>query len=382
MTAARQTLFWLGGFALFLAAVYLFRGILLPFVVGMAVAYFLDPAADRLERWGLSRWLAATAVLALFFLAGAALVVVLAPLIRVQLVELVEAIPALVAWLRDKVLPLVEGLYARIPAAQLEDLRAAAGGFAGDVIARLGGVAGSLWSGGVALVNLLSLVIVTPIVAFYLVRDWDRLVARIDGWLPKAHAAVIREQVRRIDATLAGFVRGTAMVCLILAFFYAAALTLIGLKSGLVVGIGAGLISFVPFVGAFTGFIVATGLALFQFSDWVPVALVAGTFVVGQGLEGNLLTPKLVGDRIGLHPVWVIFALFAGGALFGFTGVLLAIPVAASIGVLGRFALGRYLESPLYLGRGKTDPGGTDPGGTNAGGTDPGGTNAGGTDAG
>lgn len=353
MTAARQALFWLWGVAALVAALYLFRGILLPFVVGMAVAYFFDPAVDRLELWRLPRGIAAALVLALFFAAGLMAMVLLVPLIQAQLVNFIESVPDYVAWFREKVLPHLQALYARLPVEGVEDLRGPAGTYAADVIAWMGRVARGLWSEGLALLNLLSLLFVTPIVAFYLLRDWDRIVARIDGWLPRAHAGVIREQLRLIDTTLAGFVRGVGLTCLALAAFYGVALTLIGLDYGLVVGIAAGLISFIPYFGALAGLVVATALAFFQFSEWLPIALVVATFVVGQAVEGNFLTPRLVGKRIGLHPVWVLFALFAGGALFGFVGVLLAVPVAAVIGVLGRFAVGRYLESPLYLDKGK-----------------------------
>lgn len=349
-TASRQALFWLAGAAAFVAALEVFRPILLPFVAGMAIAYFLDPAADWLERRGLWRWLAAALILALFFAAGVVVVVLLVPLLQAQLVEFFFSLPDFVAWIRDRLLPLAERLYAGLQAREAADLRGLAASYAGDVVAWLGGVIKGLWSGGRAFVNLLALLIVTPVVAFYLLRDWDRLVARIDGLLPRAHAPVIREQLRRIDAVVADYVRGVAMVCLTLAAFYAVALTAVGLKFGLVVGIGAGLVSFIPYVGALAGILVGVGLALFQFSEWPPVAAVAGVFVAGQLLEGNVLTPRLVGERIGLHPVWVLFALFAGGALFGFVGLLLAVPVAAVIGVLGRFALAQYLESPLYLG--------------------------------
>jgi len=197
---------------------------------------------------------------------------------------------------------------------------------------------------------VLSLIVITPVVAFYLLRDWDRIVERFDSYLPRDAAPTIREQMRAIDTTIAGFVRGQATVCLALAVWYGAALTVVGLKSGLLVGLGAGAISFIPYLGAATGLAVAVAIAWVQFASWPMVAVVAVVFVVGQLAESYVLTPRLVGDRIGLHPVWIIFALLAGGALFGFTGVLLAVPVAAVIGVLIRFGLKRYLASPLYTG--------------------------------
>ena len=209
-----------------------------------------------------------------------------------------------------------------------------------------------LWSGGVAFLHLLSLVIITPVVAFYLVRDWDRIVAHVDSLLPVTAAPTIREQVGKIDSTISAFVRGQATVCLVLAATYAVALTLIGLPFGLLVGIGAGLISFIPYIGASVGLIVGLAIAYAHFDQWAPIVGVAAVFLAGQTAESYVLTPRLVGDRVGLHPVWIMFALLAGGALFGFTGVLLAVPAAAVIGVLVRFAIARYRDSDLYRGGG------------------------------
>jgi predicted PurR-regulated permease PerM len=207
-----------------------------------------------------------------------------------------------------------------------------------------------LVTGSLAVFNVLSLVFITPVVTFYLLRDWKTVTRLVDSWLPRAHAETIRTQLRAIDVTLAGFVRGQAMVCVALASFYGLGLTVVGLDLGLVVGLAAGLGSFIPYFGTVSGFVVGLGLAVAQSQDWTLAAMVAGVFVVGNLLEGNILAPKLVGEKIGLHPVWVIFALLAGGALFGFLGILLALPVTAVIGVLTRFALSRYLESSLYRG--------------------------------
>src|SRR5690606_34210818 len=198
--------------------------------------------------------------------------------------------------------------------------------------------------------NLLALLFITPIVAFFLLRDWDDIVGRLDKWLPRPWAGVIREQAALIDETLAGFVRGQALVCLFLGTFYAVVLTVVGLDFGITIGLITGILSFIPYVGTTFGFVTSIAVAFAQFSEWLPILLVAGLFIAGQAIEGNFLTPKLVGDRVGLHPVWVIFALLAAGSLFGFVGVLLAIPVAAVIGVLARFVLGRYLTSRYYRG--------------------------------
>ncbi len=347
---AWKFLFWFAAAAVFIGFHYLVREILLPFVLGLGIAYAFDPLADRLTRWRIPRGIASALILAGVFAAAAAALVLLVPLLQEQLVLLAKQVPELVAWVRAQAADLVETLRGRIAAQDVAQLQEAARGYAGDVAAWLGRLVSRLWSGGLAAVNLVSLVIVTPVVAFYLLRDWDRLMARVDGWLPRGAAPTIRAQAREIDRLISEYVRGVASVCLILAVFYGALLTLVGLDYGLVVGIFSGLISFIPFVGAILGLVISVALALYQFSDWIPVALVAGVFVAGQLLESNVITPRLVGERIGLHPVWVLFALFAGGVLFGFVGVLLAVPAAAAIGVLARFALERYLESPIYLG--------------------------------
>jgi predicted PurR-regulated permease PerM len=207
----------------------------------------------------------------------------------------------------------------------------------------------SLIGGGFALFNVLTLIVVTPVVAFYLLRDWRAVISRIDGWLPFRYRDVIRAQAREVDRILSAWVRGQALCCVFLALYYAVALTGAGLDLGLIVGLAAGILSFIPYVGSITGGVTSLGLAAAQFQNWRGVAVVAGVLVVGQILEGYVIYPRFLGDRVELPAVWVIFALFAGGAAFGFLGVMLAVPVAATIGVLCRFWLRRYLQSPLYL---------------------------------
>jgi predicted PurR-regulated permease PerM len=236
-------------------------------------------------------------------------------------------------------------------------VRDAVGGASGQLFRWLLEAAGGVLRSGQAVLSLLSILVITPVVAFYLLRDWDRLTARVDSWLPRDHAEVVRTQLREIDRILAGFARGQATVCLILAAYYGGALTVAGLEFGLIVGVVAGLASFVPLVGSIGGLVLSVGLALLQFDETWRVLVVAAIFVAGQAVEGNYLTPKLVGDRVGLHAVWVMFGLLAGGALFGFVGVLLAVPVAAVIGVLARFALTQYLASPLFRGHVGPDDG-------------------------
>ncbi|SDG64381.1 AI-2E family transporter [Roseospirillum parvum] len=356
MSPARQAQFWLVGTGLFLFLIYVMSSVLLPFVAGAAVAYFLDPVADWLERRRLSR-LAATVVITLgFVVVLVVLLVFLVPVLQAQVVRFVEGLPDYVEALQTRLEPLFRDVLARLPAAEVARWQESAGEHLGSAVNWLGKVLGRVLSGGVALLNLVSLLVITPVVAFYLLRDWDRMVAVIDDWLPRAHAETIRAQFRAIDTTLAGFVRGQATVCLALGVFYAVGLSLAGLELGLVVGLGAGLISFVPYLGSLLGGAVSLGLAIAQWGEIVPVAIVAAIFATGQAVEGNFLTPKLVGDKVGLHPVWVMFALLAGGSLFGFVGVLLAVPVAAVIGVLARFSLNQYMASPLYLGGRRAEP--------------------------
>jgi predicted PurR-regulated permease PerM len=214
-------------------------------------------------------------------------------------------------------------------------------------------VLGSVWSGGLAILNVLSLFVVTPVVAFYLLYDWDRMVAKADALLPRQYADTLRMLVGEMSDTVAGFVRGQGLLCLFLGVFYALGLALIGLDFGLLIGLGAGLISFIPYVGSILGFVVAITVALVQFwPDWIWIVATAAVFAIGQFIEGNILQPKLVGERVGLHPVWLIFALVAFGYFFGFVGLLIAVPVSAAIGVLVRFAIRRYEASPLYSGDG------------------------------
>ena len=328
--------------------IYVLRSVLMPFVAGMLVAYFLDPLADRLEKIGFSRTWAAVSILAAFSMAFVLFFVLLIPLLQVQVMGLVANLPDYVEALRMRADPMLEHLRANIPPERMDALREAAGSYVGDALQWVGGLVKSAWRGGMAILNIVSLMVITPLVAFYLLRDWDRLIARIDRLLPSRIQPTVREQAREIDDILAGFVRGQASVCLLLGVFYAIGLSLAGLDFGIVVGLGTGLISFIPYFGMTIGLVVGMGIAIAQFPDWMAIALVAAVFAVGQVLEGNFITPKLVGDRVRLHPVWVIFAVLAGGALFGFTGVMLALPAAAVVGVLVRFGVKHYQDSSLF----------------------------------
>ena len=350
--SASQLRFWLILLVVTLVCVYLLRGVLLPFVAGMAVAYLLDPVCDRLERWKLSRTWATTVVTICFVLLCVLVLLLVIPAVVSQVATFVERAPDYLSALQREATVLLEMLRDRLDPGTQEKLQSLLRSSADKVFSWTTEVLGGIISGGVAFFNFIALLVITPVVAFYLLRDWDRMVAKADDSLPRRHQATIRRLAGEVDETLAGFLRGQGTVCLSLAVFYAIGLTLAGLDFGLLVGLIAGFLSFIPYVGSLVGLMLSLGLALAQFDSWISVAIVAAVFFVGQALEGNVLTPKLVGERVGLHPVWVMFALLAGGALFGFVGVLLAVPVAAVVGVGVRFAFGQYRLSPYYTGQG------------------------------
>lgn len=345
---ARLALIGLVPLLVLLICLYLFRPILLPFLVGMGAAYLLDPAADRLERMGMRRTAATIVISVGFFFALALVLLLLLPAVAAQAAELARALPDYVEGLRDRLMPRLSGI-ASWAAVELdvsaEGLLREYWSEAMNVL--INAVAGLLRS-GVALLNIVSLLFVTPIVTFYMLRDWDRMVARIAASVPPDYLPTVHRLAREIDEVLAGFIRGQGLVCLFLALFYALGLWLVGLRYGLIIGLLTGFFSFIPYIGMAIGAAVGLTVAAFQFQDLIGVALVAGVFAVGQFIEGNLISPRVVGDRIHLHPVWIIFAVLAGTVLFGFLGTLLAVPVAGVLGVLIRFGLRQYQTSALY----------------------------------
>ena len=334
----------------------LFESVLLPFVAAAGIAYFLDPPATRLARAGIPRGAAALLLIIALIAAGLFFALLLYPLILAQIGILIARLPSYVESLRTFLALTVERLQERLGPDFVDNkLRDLVGGQAGAMLSFLATALSHLIGGGFALFNVLTLLVVTPVVAFYLLRDWPRIVARVDGWLPHRYVGVIRAQGREVDRILSAWLRGQAMCCIALAVFYAVGLSVVGLDLGLIVGLASGVLSFIPYVGTITGAVTSIGLAFAQFPTYTGVLLVAGVFVLGNLLEGYVIYPRFLGDRVELHAVWVIFALFAAGAAFGFVGVLLAVPVAAIIGVLSRFWLRRYLESPLYLDPPSTD---------------------------
>jgi predicted PurR-regulated permease PerM len=329
----------------------LFAGILAPFVTAGVIAYALDPPTTRLARLGLPRGVAALAMVLAMIAAVLLFILLLYPLILSQIGLFLGRIPqyaqSLQHWANQMVAELQRDFGSDVVNGRLRDLVSSQ---AGNMLTFLSSALTGVISSSFAIFNTLTLAVVTPVVAFYLLRGWPGMIATIDSWLPRRYAGVLRAQAKEVDRILSAWVRGQALCCLLLALFYALAYTLAGLDLGLIVGLMAGVLSFIPYVGSITGGITAIALALAQFPSWRGVIGIGVVLILGQVLENYLIYPRFLGDRVELPAVWVIFALFAGGAAFGFMGVMLAVPVAATIGVLCRFWLRRYLRSPLYLG--------------------------------
>lgn len=348
----RQLLFWLAALIVFVFFLMTFRAILLPFIAGMALAYFLDPVADRLERLGLSRMMATVVILTAFVIVFVLSLMIIIPILASQLNQFIQHIPGYVTELQDFIATSNAAWLPQWLNSQMDTIKENFSKYLSEGVGFIGTLFGQIWNSGKALVDIASLLVVTPVVAFYLLLDWDRMIAKVDSWIPRNHVATVREIATELDNTIAGFVRGQGSLCLILGIYYAVGVSLIGLNFGLLIGFFTGMISFIPYVGSTVGLLLAAGVALVQFwPDYMHLIMVVVFFFSGQFIEGNILQPKLVGQSVGLHPVWLMFALFAFGALFGFVGVLVAVPAAAAIGVLVRFALARYLESDLYYGQ-------------------------------
>jgi len=351
MQFERHIVFWIAALVVLIGLLWQLSPILLPFVIGLAIAYVLDPLANRLTKRGVSRLVAALIILGGFVLAFALLLLLIAPVLAKQFSAFIDNAPAYALRLQSLVSDPDHPWLKRIVGDNLVGADKSVGDLINQAMGYLTQLLASLWAKGQALISIFSLVIITPVVAFYLICDWDRMVSTADRLIPLPQRETVRSLGREIDVTISAYVRGQSGVCLILGSYYAVGLTLTGLSFGLLIGVASGLISFIPYVGSLTALVLSLGVAVAQFfPDWSRIVIVAGVVLVGQFLEGNVLAPKLVGHSVGLHPVWLMFALFAFGYLFGFVGLLLAVPLAAAAGVLTRFAVRRYRESPLYTG--------------------------------
>ncbi|WP_342078508.1 AI-2E family transporter [Yoonia sp. SS1-5] len=351
LPVSQQAKYWGIVTAVFLIILWFLGDVILPFVLGGAIAYCLDPIADRLEKAGFSRTVSVTIITVIAALIFILLILLVIPTLVQQTIALIDTAPQLFDRLQA-------GLTERFPALVDADstIRQQLLKIGEAIQSKGAELVNGVLTSALGLINVLVLLVVVPVVAFYLLLDWDNMTARIDDLLPRDHAETVRQLARDVDATLASFIRGQGTVCLVLGTYYAIALMVAGLNFGLVVGFVAGLISFIPYVGALVGGLLAIGLAIFQFwGEWTSIGIVVIIFMIGQFFEGNILTPKLVGGSIGLHPVWLIFALSVFGSLFGFVGMLVAVPVAAILGVFIRYALTQYKDSLLYRGQHKDE---------------------------
>jgi predicted PurR-regulated permease PerM len=344
MNVARPSIIWIASLAAVVAAVVLLREILLPFVAAIALAYVLDPAVNRLERIGVNRAVAALGIIGFFYLGlGAALVVVI-PVVGSELATLIDKLPEYIGQLQALAVDPKRPWLRKIIGEGLVEAEQSAGQLAAMAAHWIPSILRSVWSDSRAVISIFSLLVVTPIVTFYLIKDWKRLIAAIDRSIPAAQRETVWALAGALNDTIAGFLRGQGTICLILAFYYALALRLIGLNHAILIGLAAGLISFIPYLGSLTGLVVSIFVVVLQFwPSWTLIPVVLAIFVVGQGIADYVLAPFLIAERVHLSPVEVMFAIAAFGYLFGFVGLLIAVPLAAAIGVVVRFATKQYL---------------------------------------
>ncbi len=361
MTQQRQATFWIVLLIAAWALIYQLGSVMIPFIAGMAIGYLLDPPVRRLQRLGMARIWASVIVLgcvALFFVLLASL---LGPVLGRQFVGFVDHLPGYVQKIQELIVVAATDFQSKYGDTLLEKLGMGSGtggsfdaqktlsDFAGQATQWIIGFFKSLLLGGAALVSLGSLVVITPVVAFYFLVDWEKLIESVDSVIPLAHRTTVHGILRDIDRAMAGFLRGQSIVCLILGLWYGIGLSLIGLNFGFLIGFSAGMLSFVPYVGSLLALVLSVLVAIVQgWPSWTLTLMALAVVGSGQFLEGNVLSPKLVGGSVGLHPVWLIFALLAFGSMFGFVGLVIAVPVAAALGVLVRFAVAQYWQSEFF----------------------------------
>jgi len=347
-SAKSQLIFWSAAFAAFFFSVWLLGDILTPFVLGLAIAYLLNPLSQKLLDLGVPRTVSALLLLGGFIVFTVVVVVLVAPPLYREASQLVKNLPDMMDKIATYLTPHLTMLETWLGQGYIQDIEAFFKQNIGKVAQVSGSVAGKLASGGQAVMGFMTTLILTPIVAFFMMREWPSIKNWLEDLYPRQHEKMIHDLLKQMDQKLSGFVRGQLTVAFILGVFYAIALSVAGLNYSILIGISAGVLSVIPMVGSTLGLLASVIVAWVQSGEWTYVAIIAGIFIGGQIVEGNFLTPKLVGDSTGLHPLWVLFALMAGGSLFGILGMLLAVPVAAIIGVLLSFAIIQYKNSPLY----------------------------------
>ncbi len=353
LTPVAKAGFWAAFLALFIAFIWIFNSVLTPFILGIIIAYLLDPVMRRFGKKHIPRWAASLLILSLFFLTIALLFVALAPMAFRQAEMLVEQMPTYIQGLMDYASPYLGWLQNQMGADYVQQITAYLKDSTGKIVSATGGIAAGIATGGKVVISFMTTLILTPLVAFFMMKEWPHIVRWVESLYPRQHAALIRRLLLKIDGKVAGFIRGQILVAFMLGVIYAVSLTVASLNYGFLIGIGAGVFSIIPLVGSTLGLVVAVAVAWFQSGELAYTGIIAAIFFAGQFIEGNFLSPKIVGDSVGLHPLWVMFALLAGGSLFGIVGMLIAVPVAAVIGVLGGFAIDKYKASPLYQ---KEDP--------------------------
>jgi predicted PurR-regulated permease PerM len=355
MRVERQVLFWLAALLVLILALLVLKDVLLPFLIGIVIAYALNPLADRLAALGLGRTAASALIVAVLVVVIALALIFLVPLLINQIQSLGLTMPGEF----DRLRGVFENWARERLGDRFGDFKAALDRATADLSTNWSSLAAvlakSVWSQGLALINFLSVLLITPLVVFYILVDWHPMLEKIETWLPRDHKATITRLATEINDAISAFIRGQGLVCLVLGLIYAIGLSLVGLRYGLLIGIATGIMGFVPIIGWALGLLIASTLALLQFwPDTLPLLKVLAVFAIGQVADAAFLSPKIVGSRIGLHPVWLIVALVVFSYLFGFAGVLVAVPVAAAVAVLVRFALKVYLDSSIYKGRAET----------------------------
>ena len=363
MTLRNQVLVWVGLFLILILLLWVFSSILLPFVIGLALAYLLNPIVNLLVRVGIRRAFASLLVLILVLGIIIGLLLMLVPLVSQQVLGLIARLPQYISDLQLLVQGLAPQLSEWLGPEQAAQLQDSLSELLGRGVELAGGFTAQLAQSGLTVINTIAVLFITPVVAFYLLLDWEGMIKRADDLLPLRYRDEIRNVAGQIDRSMAGVLRGVGGVVLVLSVFYASALWMVGLDFGLAIGVIGGVMSFIPYVGFLIGFALSLTVAAVQFwpDEWLRFVIVLVIYILGQFLEGNILYPKLVGQSININPVWLMFALFAFGLLFGFVGLLLAVPLAAMVGVLTRYALGKYQASSLYTGD-TTVPEGPPPG--------------------
>jgi predicted PurR-regulated permease PerM len=353
MRVDRQLVFWACALLVFVGLLLLLHHILLPFVMGAALAYLLDPLANFLSRRGINRLFAALLIMAVFVIVFVGALLLIAPVLVDQVTAFIGKLPSYLERLEALVADPSHSWLLKMMGGGSGSSQGSLGELMNNAVGYLTGLLSALLTKGEGLLSVLSLLVITPVVTFYLLVDWDRVVGSLDSLIPLPQRETVHRLMDEINAALSGYVRGQLLVCCILGVYYAGGLTLAGLNFGLLIGVVSGFLTFIPYVGSVTALVVSFAVALAQFyPNWGHIFIVVGVVLVGQFLEGNVLSPKLVGGSTGLHPVWLIFSLLAFGYLFGFVGLLLAVPLASAIGVLMRYAVKRYRASTLYTGDG------------------------------